>query len=131
MTYSDHKLLTFAFAQVSDTWNPHQLRQLAYINYWGYSTINPDGTALEDLASAHDLTLLLNPKQPRSFCSARWGTTTNPDLAFANMGLETTHRRVLTAFPKSHQLPSSRPPPPSNLYQRDQSRGGTIGRQTR
>ena len=69
---------------------------------WGYFTINHDGTALEDWASAHDLTLLLDPKQPRSFCSAHWGTTTNPDLAFANMGLETTHRLLLTATSTIH-----------------------------
>ena len=37
---------------------------------WGYSTTNPDGTALKDWASVHDLTLLLDPKQPRSFCSS-------------------------------------------------------------
>ena len=73
---------------------------------WGYSTTNLDRTTLEDWVSAHDLTVLLDPKQPRSFCSAIWGTRTNLDLAFTNMRLETTQRRVLTAFPKSQYRPS-------------------------
>ena len=73
---------------------------------WGYSSTNPDGAALEDWASMTDLSLVHDPKQPGSFRSARWGTTTNPDLAFANLGLHTINRRVLDQFPKSQHRPS-------------------------
>ena len=73
---------------------------------WGYRNTNPDGTILEDWASASNLALLHDPKQPDSFCSARWGTTTNPDLAFTNIGALTVNRRVLEPFPKSQHRPS-------------------------
>ena len=73
---------------------------------WGYRNTNPDGTALEDWASASNLALLHDPKQPGSFHSARWGTTTNPDLAFANIGALSINRRVLEPFPKSQHRPS-------------------------
>ena len=42
-------------------------------NTWGYSSTNTDGTTLEHGASNADVTLLYDPKQPRSFLSARWG----------------------------------------------------------
>ena len=37
---------------------------------WGYTCTNSDGNILEDWASATDTTLLYDPKQPYSFCSA-------------------------------------------------------------
>ena len=72
---------------------------------WGYSSTNTDGTTLEHWASNTDVTLLYDPKQPRSFRSARWGTSTNPDLGFANLGT-CASRRVLECFPKSQHRPS-------------------------
>ena len=72
---------------------------------WGYSSTNTDGTTLEHWASNTDVTLLYDPKQPRSFRSARWGTSTNPDLGFANLGT-CASRRVLERFPKSQHRPS-------------------------
>ena len=72
---------------------------------WGYSSTNTDGTKLEHWASNTDVTLLYDPKQPRSFRSARWGTSTNPDLGFANLGT-CASRRVLERFPKSQHRPS-------------------------
>ena len=72
---------------------------------WGNSSTNTDGTTLEHWASNTDVTLLYDPKQPRSFRSARWGTSTNPDLCFANLGT-CASRRVLERFPKSQHRPS-------------------------
>ena len=72
---------------------------------WGYSSTNTDGTTLEQWASYTDVTLLYDYKQPRSFCSAQWGTSSNPDLGFANLGT-CASRRVLERFPKSQHRPS-------------------------
>ena len=72
---------------------------------WGYSSTNTDGTTLEHWASNTDVTLLYDLEQPRSFRSARWGTSTNPDLGFANLGT-CASRRVLECFPKSQHRPS-------------------------
>ena len=48
----------------------------------------------------------MNPKQPDSFHSGRWNTTSNPDLAFAHMPDSSVHRIVLDRFPKSQHRPS-------------------------
>ena len=97
---------------------------------WGYSSTNTDGTTLEHWASNADVTLLYDPKQPRSIRSARWGTSANPDLGFANLGT-CASRRVLERFPKSQHRPrlSSRRRP-STRCQRVLSKDGTFGRQT-
>ena len=51
---------------------------------------------------------LYDPKQPASFKSARWGTGTNPDLAFVDCSTETPHaeRQILAPFPRSQHRPS-------------------------
>ena len=64
-----------------------------------------DGDALTAWASANDLTLLYDPKEPASFHSQRWNSDTNPDLAFAHTvdtGIPT--RRVLDKFPRSQSV---------------------------
>ena len=74
---------------------------------WGYNMCSADGDALTDWASANDLTLLYDPKEPASFHSQRWNSDTNPDLAFAHTvdtGIPT--RRVLDKFPRSQHRPS-------------------------
>lgn len=75
---------------------------------WGYSSSNADGEVLVDWASTVDATLLFDPKEPHTFYSARWNTTTNPDLAFAKW--HNNHsipvRRILAMFPQSHHRPS-------------------------
>ncbi|KAI4827516.1 hypothetical protein KUCAC02_030905, partial [Chaenocephalus aceratus] len=75
---------------------------------WGYNYTTPNGVALSEWASNTDALLLYDPKEPPTFFSARWNTSTNPDLAFA-----TCHsndpipvRRVLDRFPRSHHRPS-------------------------
>ena len=73
---------------------------------WGYTSTNPDGVALEDWASASGVQLLFDPKQPDSFHSGRWNTTSNPDLAFANLNGPSPHRTILDPFPRSQHRPS-------------------------
>ena len=73
---------------------------------WGYSSTNPDGDALEDWASASGMRLLYDPKQPDSFHSGRWNTTSNPDLAFVNLDGPDPVRVILDHFPKSQHRPS-------------------------
>lgn len=75
---------------------------------WGYSSSNADGDLLVDWASTADATLLYDPKEPRTLYSARWNSTTNPDLAFAkchnNQPLPV--RRILDMLARSHHRPS-------------------------
>ena len=53
------------------------------------------------------------PKDPASFYSSHWNTGTNPDLAFASVGLNSRllDRRVLDKFPRSQHQPSLITPP--------------------
>lgn len=67
---------------------------------------NLDGTALEDWASACGVHLLFDHKEPVSFHSVRWNTTTNPDLAFVNLNGPSLHCVVFDRFPKSQHRPS-------------------------
>ena len=64
---------------------------------------------LNDWASILDLTLLYDNRQPNSFCSGRWQTQTNPDLAFTTSNSAYTncvHRIVSDLFPRSQHRPS-------------------------
>ena len=76
---------------------------------WGYRNDTTDGTMLNDWASNLDLTLLYDNRQPNSFCSGRWQTQTNPDLAFTTSNSAHTncvHRIVSDLFPRSQHRPS-------------------------
>ena len=57
-------------AMYVDDFNSHSVE-------WGYNATNRDGLDLENWASACNTRLVFDPKQPDSFRSARWGTTTN------------------------------------------------------
>lgn len=74
---------------------------------WGYSRCTNDGECLNNWASANDLTLLYDPKEPDSFRSPRWNTGSNPDLAFVGIiqGYQQPVRRVLERFPRSQHRP--------------------------
>ncbi|KAI4820443.1 hypothetical protein KUCAC02_028420 [Chaenocephalus aceratus] len=75
---------------------------------WGYNYTTPNGVALSEWASNTDALLLYDPKEPPTFFSAHWNTSTNPDLAFAichSIDLIPV-RRVLDRFPRSHHRPS-------------------------
>ena len=52
---------------------------------WGYDDNSPDGECLAGWASINCLALLYNAKDAASFCSGRWNTGTNTDLAFASI----------------------------------------------
>ena len=76
---------------------------------WGYRNDTSDGTMLNDWAPNLDLTLLYDNRQPNSFCSGRWQTQTNPDLAFTTTKSAHTnclHRIVTDLFPRSQHRPS-------------------------
>ena len=73
---------------------------------WVYQATSPDGATLEDWASAADVLLPYDPKQPDSFRSGRWNTTSNPDLAFSNLAGPSPQCNVLEPLPKSQHRPS-------------------------
>ena len=75
---------------------------------WGYDDNSPDGECLAGWASINCLALLYNAKDAASIYSGRWNTGTNPDLAFASVGLNSRlpDRRVLDKFPRSQHRPS-------------------------
>uniref|UniRef100_H2ZV08 Endonuclease/exonuclease/phosphatase domain-containing protein n=1 Tax=Latimeria chalumnae TaxID=7897 RepID=H2ZV08_LATCH len=77
---------------------------------WGYSKNDAAVEQLTDLASFTDVHLLFDPKQPSTFCSARWNTEHNPDLCFLtkeNSGVPLqASRTVLGNFPCSQHHPT-------------------------
>ena len=75
---------------------------------WGYNTSNSDGENLVEWAEINNLALLFNSKSPASFLSGRWGTGTNPDIAFTSNdhSNQLPDRRVLEKFPKTQHRPS-------------------------
>ena len=75
---------------------------------WGYSSNTSDGENLAVWAANNSLALLYDPKGAASFHSGRWKTGTNPDLAFASVGVDNRlpDRRVLGKFPRSQHRPS-------------------------
>jgi len=77
-----------------------------YSTTWGYRSTNAYGEELEDWTSASGLNLLHDPKQPNSFHSRRWNTSTKPDLAFVNLAGPLPHRTILEPFAQSHHRPS-------------------------
>ena len=81
--------------------------QLSPLNE-GYSKSNNDGTCLVEWASANNLTLLYNQKEPDNFHSACWNSGTNPALAFVSSTEDQPPptRRVLEKFPRSQHWPS-------------------------
>ena len=52
------------------------------------------------------MTLLHNSHQPDSFRSGRWNTTSNPDLAFANVTSTLSQGLILDLFARSQHRPS-------------------------
>ena len=80
---------------------------------WGYDDNSPDGKCLAGWASINCFALLYNAKDAPSFYSGRWNTGTNPDLAFASVGLNSRllDRRVLEKIPRSQHRPSLIAPP--------------------
>ena len=73
---------------------------------WGFLTTSPNVSALEDWVSIADVTLLHDPHQPDRFRSGRWNTTSNSDLAFANITSTLPQRIILDPFSRSQHRPS-------------------------
>ena len=73
---------------------------------WGYQETDSNDSTLEEWASATDVLLLFDSKQPASFRSGRWNKTSNPDLAFIKLAGSTPMRKVLDPFPRSQHRPS-------------------------
>ena len=75
---------------------------------WGYDANSADEECLVGWANTNNLVLLHNPKNATSFHSDCWNTSTNPDLAFVSIDLDSllpdTH--VLEKFPRSQHRPS-------------------------
>ena len=71
---------------------------------WAYRSSNIDSYSLVEWASGTDATLLYNPKEPSTFYSACWNSTSNPDLAFAKCCSNEPHplRLTMDRFPRSH-----------------------------
>ena len=55
---------------------------------WGYDANRADGECLVGWANTNNFALLHNPKDAASFHSGRWNTSTNPDLAFVSIDLD-------------------------------------------
>ena len=77
---------------------------------WGYKENNLQGEQLADWASNNDLMLLYDNKEPKTFLSAIWNSTTNPDLTFTsqdrNSNLPSVTHRVGKKFPRFQHRPS-------------------------
>ena len=75
---------------------------------WGYHNSSPDGKCMTDWANINNLVLQYNAKNAASFCSGRWNTGTNPDLAFASVNPygRSPDRRLLEKLPKAQHRPS-------------------------
>ncbi|XP_039296316.1 uncharacterized protein LOC120354112 [Nilaparvata lugens] len=72
---------------------------------WGYRTENRDGESLIRWAEVNDCHLEYDAKQGSTFHSARWGTSTTPDLCFVSCNREGrplhVTRSVESRFPRS------------------------------
>ena len=75
---------------------------------WGYDANSADGKCLVGWAKTNNLVLLHNPKDAASLHSGRWNTSTNPNLAFVSIDLDSRlpDRQILEKFPRSQHRPS-------------------------
>ncbi len=73
---------------------------------WGYARSDSDGDVISEWASNSNLTCLYDPKQPKTFHSARWNTDTNPDLVFVSDDSSDAKLSVLDRFPHSQHRPT-------------------------
>ena len=67
---------------------------------WGFDANSSDGECLVGWENTNNLALLHNPKDAASFHSGHWNTSTNPDLAFVSIDLDSRlpDRHVLEKF---------------------------------
>ena len=70
-------------------------------------TKHSNGNCLASWCCNHVLQVLYNPKQPATFESNRWHTSTNPDITFCpSINGNVPERKVLSCFPQSQHRPS-------------------------
>ena len=74
---------------------------------WGYDASSAGEECLVGWASTNKFALFHNLKDAASFHSGRWNTSTNPDLAFVSIDLDSrlSDKRVLEKFPRSQHRP--------------------------
>ena len=80
---------------------------------WVYDASSADGKCLVGWASANNFVLLHNPKDAVTFHSGCWNTSTNPDLAFVSIDLDSRlpDRQILEKFLRPQHRPSLITPP--------------------
>ena len=75
---------------------------------WVYDVNSADGECLVGWANTNNLALLHKSKDATSFHSGRWNTSTNPDLVFVSIDLDSRlpDRYVLEKFPRFQHRPT-------------------------
>ena len=73
---------------------------------WGYNTTDDNGEAVEEWADSCDFTLIHDAKLPKSFNSAAWKKSYNPDLIFASECIANSCKKsIMDPIPHTQHRP--------------------------